>query len=100
MPAAALDTDEKYTKLVQTYNELIEAKRLAAANDDCANNNPLANEKRTAHECKIFDNVSGSIEWLLSTPEPTGVDTHTNIVITGSLYLVGLSLKVLNFKID
>ena len=112
MPAAALDTDEKYSMLVKTYAKLIakKKKRSALGSIEAAcidmNNNEMGKETAdaaaAAANCQIFNNVSDAIEWLTAkhTVKDDVSTTNTNVVITGSLYLVGLALKVLNFKID
>jgi hypothetical protein len=102
MPSVSLDTDEKYTNLVEIYQNL--------------NKNSQSDNTK----CQIFDNVYDALNWLteFSEPELTGsvnsqsgtglnttnqvlnADKKINILVTGSLYLVGLSLKVLNFKIN
>ena len=46
-------------------------------------------------ECKYFSNIEDSLEWLTNSKRQ-----KTNILVTGSLYLVGLVLKVLNYEID
>ena len=98
MPSVSLDTDDKYTNLVEIYQSL-------------NTNSPKDN-------CRIFENVFEALDWLTDNREPEIVksagssdtclystnknangDKKINILVTGSLYLVGLSLKVLNFKI-
>lgn len=101
MPSATLDTDNKYQKLMETYQQLKSER----------NSNIKA-------DCKLFDNILESLLWLTECKdnqlnkyhhtnhttnniESNGAkDRKINVLITGSLYLVGLSLKVLNFKID
>jgi folylpolyglutamate synthase/dihydropteroate synthase len=102
MPSVSLDTDEKYTNLVEIYQNLTK------------------NSQSDNTKCQIFDNVYDALNWLTEFNEPelagsvnsqsgTGLNTTNqvlnadkkiNILVTGSLYLVGLSLKVLNFKIN
>ncbi len=102
MPSVSLDTDEKYTNLVEIYQNLNK------------------NSQNDSIKCQIFDNVYDALNWLTEFNEPelidrlnsqagTGLnetnrildgDKKINILVTGSLYLVGLSLKVLNFKIN
>lgn len=106
MPNSMLDTDEKYTKLAQTYSKLEAEKILNPDND-------LLKSK-----CKIFDNILEALNWLTQrkddtlknqlnfnekltpTDNITNNNEKINVLITGSLYLVGLSLKVLKYKID
>lgn len=101
-----LDTDEKYTKLAQTYSKL-EAEKSLNSDDDLFKS-----------KCKIFDNILEALNWLTQrkddtlknqlnfnekltpTDENTNNNEKINVLITGSLYLVGLSLKVLKYKID
>ena len=54
-------------------------------------------EKYDGHEaqCKYFSNIEDSLEWLSNSSTQ-----KTNILVTGSLYLVGLVLKVLSYEID
>ena len=84
MPSASLDTDAKYTKLVELYANL-----------------NAASDATSDSKCKIFENVFEALNWLtdLNTTH-TNTEENINVLVTGSLYLVGLSLKVLNFKID
>ena len=97
-----LDTDEKYTKLAQTYSKLEAEKSLEP---DC-----LLKSK-----CKIFDNILEALNWLTQRKDDTlknqlnfnekliptdNINEKINVLVTGSLYLVGLSLKVLKYKID
>lgn len=108
MPSAILDNDEKYEKLLNLYKEL---KKID-------NNN---NEK--AFKVTIADNILEGLNWLTESRDEDLLkklseynnhkfmqtnqtfpnldqDENINVLITGSLYLVGLTLKVLNFKID
>ena len=104
MPKATLDTDLKYTSLMETYLKLSQL-------DENSNN---SNEKPS---CQIFESILEGLDWLTNGKDasiaaklnelnlnPTKNSSEScskvNVVITGSLYLVGLSLKVLNFKID
>ena len=59
--------------------------------------------------CEIFSNIFDSLYWLTNGMEPmVGGELKNelsdrkriNVLITGSLYLVGLSLKVLEQKIN
>jgi hypothetical protein len=102
MPMAALDNDDKYTNLVKNLIEIQET-------SDKSNNN------QAALNYKIFENVFEALMWLTcgndetllkQAPnfqfEPQLIEKQkqkVNVLITGSLYLVGLSLKVLDFKI-
>ena len=111
MPSALFDTDEKYKKLLSSYLR-VHSDNLNFQNDTNNNNESLIN-------CKIFDNILESLIWLTkngddnltkqlctNTKQLKGLQTaetpdqKINVLITGSLYLVGLSLKVLNFKMN
>lgn len=111
MPSVVLDTDSKYQNMLDNF--------LALNNEKFAGKNL---ESRNP-ECKIFDNVLESLVWLTKSQDQSllgqlnksrqtsenDIDNFPieikdsekiNVLITGSLYLVGLSLKVLDFKID
>ena len=111
MPSASFDTEEKYKKLLSSYLR-VQSDNLNFQNDTNNNNESLIN-------CKIFDNILESLIWLTkngddnltkqlssNTKQMQGLKTvetrnqKINVLITGSLYLVGLSLKVLNFKMN
>ena len=106
MPSAIFDSDRKYTNLVEI------CKDLNKTNDhsNSQSNNALG------EKCQIFENVFDALDWLTDSSDPTlesplknknlncaqikSSDKKINVLVTGSLYLVGLSLKVLNFKIN
>ena len=79
MPSASLDTDAKYTNLVEIYNNL--------------------NKATDTSKSKIFENVFEALNWLtdqkdqmLTTQQNStnvNIDQKINVLITGSLYLVG-----------
>lgn len=139
MPSASLDCDEKYTKLLNSYQDLCLSKIKSNNNNDRNNNDILATTISNKSSCKLFDNILESLIWLTENKdknllsqilssnnsqqhstadyfssvyieENKEVDEEeeknnqqqkkTNVLITGSLYLVGLTLKVLNFKTD
>jgi hypothetical protein len=85
------DDGLKYDELISSFNEI---------------KNELNIQKKI--DCKIFSNIFESINWLTNGMEPLLSDQNNNnndnqkinVLITGSLYLVGLSLKVLEQKID
>jgi len=82
-------------------------------------------KKKAFKEPKIFENIIDSLVWLTEQKDAELLDKiylnnkiddasslnfnhcddsqneekHINVFITGSLYLVGLALEVLNFKI-
>ena len=97
MPSASLDSDEKYEKLLQSYLNL------------CS---PKKNDSYNKSNCKLFDNILDSLIWLTEHKDKNLLEQQknlsnfndenqkTNVLITGSLYLVGLALKVLKFKTD
>lgn len=105
MPMAALDNDEKYTNLVKNF---IEIQSFDKNNND--------DSKSIDYNYKIFENVFEGLMWLtngndenlvkqasnfqsiVQDPESADNKPKVNVLITGSLYLVGLSLKVLGFK--
>ena len=103
MPSASLDSDEKYKKLLQLYQDLYSSKY-------------KQQDKNNKSTCKLFDNIFDSLIWLtqsqdknflskLNEPVSSYSFSNTNqpqinVLVTGSLYLVGLTLKVLNFKTD
>lgn len=85
MPSAQSDTDSKYDNLVKLYLSLERQK--------------YSNEPNAKHaECNKFESVSEALNWLREDAGQGQV--KTNVLITGSLYLVGLALKLLNYKID
>ena len=106
MPSASLDSDVKYQKLIQTNQDLCSSK-----NKNDSNNN---NNSHNKSNCKLFDNILESLIWLTENKDKnllaqishknelvyTKERQKTNVLITGSLYLVGLALKVLNYKTD
>jgi hypothetical protein len=113
MPNVLLDNDSKYINLVETYKNILEDKYKNKIKDEIF----LSKES----SCRIFDNILEALNWITNNKDDmlknklinlTGVSleekfnrsnsksTKINVVITGSLYLVGLSLKVLNYKID
>lgn len=107
MPSTILDTDEKYENLLNLYKEL-------KKND---NNN---NKKVSDLKVTITDNILEGLNWLTDSQDEAllkNLSEHNiqrsvqtfpnldrnekiNVLVTGSLYLVGLTLKVLDFKID
>ena len=90
MPSAQLDNDSKYDNLVNLYLALERQKYSGEANPKHA-------------ECQKFESVSEALEWLRGDKEPSinnQIAAKTNVLITGSLYLVGLALKLLEYKID
>jgi hypothetical protein len=108
MPNVFLDNDLKYNNLVDTYKKIFEEKYKDK------------NIKFKESSCKIFDNIFEALNWITDNKDDSLVNkleklkgsslkenynqsnnkSKINVVITGSLYLVGLSLKVLNYKID
>ncbi len=54
----------------------------------------MINKNKTIKESKIFENINDSLEWLTKSND----NRHVNVLITGSLYVVGLALEVLNFN--
>lgn len=113
MPSALLDVDSKYEKLLETYKAIYAQK---------------FNETKPPN-CRVFENVLEALNSLTEARDDllknqllSGIslysqtqiqknmpnksvtisnkNTKINVLITGSLYLVGLSLKVLNFNID
>jgi len=92
MPMQKLDNEEKYKKLIETFLQL-QVDRIQQANKADQNNNV-----EDGINYKIFDNVQESLDWL--TSEETRKGERLNVLVTGSLYLVGLALKVLEFKMD
>lgn len=111
MPMASLDKDEKYKNLIETFLNL----QINRLKNDQNNNNDA-----DKINYKIFDNILESLVWLteggdrklkmqitaedenkhpLNTSNFSGSENEKiNVLITGSLYLVGLSLKVLDYK--
>lgn len=96
MPSAALDTDSKYISLLNLCQSVSKT------------NTNWRNVK-----CELFDNVQDSLIWLTESKDSSLTNKHMvdgeltsdnnqriNVLITGSLYLVGLALKVLDYKID
>jgi hypothetical protein len=84
----------------------------------------MSAKHKIVKEPRIFENIFDSLVWLtehkdaglinqiflndnlncvknstLNHSNFTQEDKHINVLITGSLYLVGLALEVLNFKI-
>ena len=103
-PMDALDNDDKYINLVKTFLEIQHIKF-----DE--NNHPQPDLNY-----KMFENVFESLMWLTNGSDETLLKQVSNfqpefqpavpeqpqkinVLITGSLYLVGLALKVLGFKI-
>ena len=99
MPSTILDTDIKYTHLVDIYNDL------KKTNQD-------KQYKESQSKCQIFESVYEALNWLTDFNDPilnkkiAGENSEqinsgekVNVLITGSLYLVGLSLKCLNYEI-
>ena len=100
MPSATLDTDEKYKNIVKSFLDI----QMKDSN----------NNKRESINYKIFSNIHESLMWLTEGKDENlasqlseeinseniepAQDEKINVLITGSLYLVGLSLKVLHFK--
>lgn len=86
----AVEDTSKYDLLINSFNEIKKELKI---------------EKSI--ECKVFLNVCEAISWLTNGKEPAidayedsnKTSVNTNVLITGSLYLVGLSLKVLEQKI-
>ncbi len=101
MPSASLENEEKYKNLIDSY---IRLKRHKKPEDE--NNNNI--------NCQLFENILESLIWLTESRDQNltkqllisekakteGKNQKINVLITGSLYLVGLSLKILNYKID
>ncbi len=97
MPSASLDSDEKYEKLLLSYLNLCSSKK---------------NDSYNKSNCKLFDNILESLIWLTEHKDKNLLEQQqslsnfndekqkTNVLITGSLYLVGLALKVLKFETD
>ena len=103
-PMDALDNDDKYINLDKTFLEIQHIKF-----DENKNPQPDLNYK-------MFENVFESLMWLTNGSDETLLKQVSNfqpefqpavpeqpqkinVLITGSLYLVGLALKVLGFKI-
>lgn len=102
---AALDNDEKYTNLIKNF---IEIQSFDKNNND--------DSKSIDYNYKIFESVFEGLMWLtngndenlakqasnlqsiVQDPKSADKKPKVNVLITGSLYLVGLSLKVLGFK--
>jgi hypothetical protein len=113
MPNAFLDNDSKYIHLVETYKKIFDEK---SKNENEDKNFNLKKES----SCKIFDNILEALNWITNNKDDnlrnkteslkgfsfeekfdqSNKKSKINVVITGSLYLVGLSLKVLNYRID
>ena len=70
------ENQTKYINLKELYNRI------------------MINKSKPVKESRIFDNIKDSLVWLSESTD----NRHVNVLITGSLYLVGLSLEVLNFK--
>lgn len=114
MPNVVYDTESKYENLSKDFQSLYKEKFSSQTESELP-------------KCKVFGNILDSLDWLtqnqdgllanqLKHSKPAMfLEEHqlttsssisdnfpqkTNVLITGSLYLVGLSLKVLNFKID
>ena len=103
---AALDNDEKYENLVKTFLKI----------QNLDKNNNSNDSQSIDYNYKIFENVFEALMWLTNgndenlvkqasnfqpvmlNPEYGQQKPKVNVLITGSLYLVGLSLKVLGFK--
>jgi folylpolyglutamate synthase/dihydropteroate synthase len=110
MPTAVLDNDQKYQNMLEV----------------CLKMNRKTNSKL---KCKIFENVLEALMWATESRDanlqqqmtigrsayPNHENIHSlisvseqetqngqkiNVLVTGSLYLVGLALKVLNYKIS
>jgi folylpolyglutamate synthase/dihydropteroate synthase len=54
----------------------------------------MVNKNKTVKESRIFENINDSLDWLTKPND----NRHVNVLITGSLYVVGLALEVLNFN--
>ncbi len=54
----------------------------------------MINKNKSIKESKIFENINDSLEWLTKSND----NRHVNVLITGSLYVVGLALEVLDFN--
>ena len=54
----------------------------------------MINKNKTVKESRIFENINDSLDWLTKLND----NRHVNVLITGSLYVVGLALEVLNFN--
>ncbi len=108
MPTAALDTDLKYHQMLKLCLE-------------------MHKKKNAQIKCQIFENVLEGLNWATESKDQILMNQvtsrqsayssygneevstkplvdqqngqKTNVLITGSLYLVGLALKVLNYKI-
>ncbi|CAF0706126.1 unnamed protein product [Brachionus calyciflorus] len=106
MPSVVLDNDEKYENLLKMYINLADEKY-----KKCDVNNNEHFESKS----QVFDNILESLDWLTDSRDEvlrkklsetkavctsSDNDQNINVLITGSLYLVGLALKVLRFKID
>lgn len=106
MPSADLDTNEKYQNLINSFLNL----QIKQPSRDTNNNNKKINYK-------VFTNVLDSLAWLtngsdgnlvkkyqsvelsdlnLANANANKTNKNVNVLITGSLYLVGLSLQVLD----
>lgn len=117
MPSASLDSDDKYTRLLQLYQDLYANKFKSASHRVESTSKDTNNNNNNKSNCKLFDNILESLIWLTEQQDKNLLaqltsqdnldrlvntsESHSsriNVLITGSLYLVGLSLKVLNFK--
>ena len=84
MPSSFLDTDAKYDTLVKLFDDELKQRD---ADYQMRNKN---------QEHRRFESVCDALEWLT----PTNDSVKVNVLITGSLYLCGLALKALDFKIN
>jgi hypothetical protein len=112
MPSSLNDTDSKYQSLLQICNEMYQ------------------NDQNVEPNSKIFENILEGLNWLTNEKDPlilkqlvqkrsaylnpelnanifdsyphnnSSQEDKINVLVTGSLYLVGLTLKCLNFRID
>ena len=99
MPSAELDTNDKYQNLIKSFLN-IQFKNTSR--------DPNNNDKKINHQ--VFTNVLDSLIWLTNGSDKNLIEKYqstelsdlnldkdrANIIITGSLYLVGLSLQVLD----
>ena len=106
MPSAELDTNDKYQNLIKSFLNL-QFKNTGL--------DPNNNDKKINHQ--VFTNVLDSLIWLTNGSDKNLIEKYqstelsdlnldknraniinkpVNVLITGSLYLVGLSLQVLD----
>lgn len=122
MPNTVLDTDSKYQNLLKGFLSLHHDK--FASTEESERQPPeckvfgnildslgwltnlqddlLANQLKHSKPAAILDqvNLNNATTNIPKMTDPQTEPPKINVLITGSLYLVGLSLKVLNYKIE